>query len=77
MDNVQWYFSPPQDVPESRQIRLDPTTTYNVGPVPSSICPLVVGNFDGSMKDYGLDRQFHGEVQRLQIYGSRVGRVVL
>lgn len=73
-DNVRWCFSSPQDALENPQIKLDRTTTYNVGPVASNIGPLVVGNFDGTMKDYGLHRQFHGEIQRLQIYGSRIGR---
>lgn len=72
-DNVCWYFSPPQENPENPQITFDRSTTYNVGSVATDIGPVVVGNFNETMRSYGLDRQFRGQIRSLQLYGSRVG----
>jgi PKD repeat protein len=72
-DNVSWHFSPPLDAPGPAQPFLDRTTTYNVGPVGTEIGPLVIGNFNHTMRNHGLDRQFRGEIRSLQIFGSRVG----
>jgi hypothetical protein len=69
---VRWYFSRPQEKPESVALASDRITTYNVGPVASDIGPLVVGNFNETMHGYGLDRQFRGQIRSLDIYGSRV-----
>jgi hypothetical protein len=71
-DNVRWYFSPPADMPNSTVLALDRTTSYNNGPVDADIGPLVVGNFNETMRSYGLDRQFRGEIRQLTIFGSRV-----
>jgi PKD repeat protein len=72
-DNVTWYFSEPLDAPKSSAIRLDRRTSYNAGPVGSDIGALVVGNFNETMRSYGLDRQFRGEIRNLQLFGSHVG----
>ncbi len=72
-DNVHWYFSPPMPSPQDPQLSFDRSTTYNVGPVGTDIGPVAVGNFNETMKSYGLDRQFRGQIRNLQLYGSRVG----
>ena len=72
-DNVSWYFSPPLDAPGAGDVRLDRATTYNNGPVGTDIGPLVIGNFNETMRSYGLDRQFRGEIRGLQLFGSRGG----
>jgi hypothetical protein len=33
----------------------------------------VIGNFNQTMRSYGLDRQFRGEIRAVQLFGSRVG----
>jgi PKD repeat protein len=71
-DNVCWYFSRPQDQPSEASLALDRKTTYNVGPVAGDIGSLALGNFNATMHSYGLDRQFRGQIRRLEIYGSRV-----
>jgi PKD repeat protein len=71
-DSVCWYFSQPQHEPRSAAVSLDRKTTYNVGPVGSDIGPLAIGNFNETMHDYGLDRQFRGQIRGLEIYGSRI-----
>lgn len=38
------------------------------------IGPMAIGNFNDTMKGFGLDRQFRGQIRSLQIFGSRVGR---
>lgn len=72
-DNVSWYFSESIEAPRPTEVTLDRKTTYNVGSVETDIGPLAVGNFNKTMGNYGWDRQFRGEIQRLQIFGSRVG----
>jgi PKD repeat protein len=71
-DNVCWYFSRPQDEPGEASLALDHKTTYNVGPMAGDIGPLTIGNFNATMHSYGLDRQFRGQIRRLEIYGSRI-----
>ncbi len=39
----------------------------------ADIGPLAIGNFNDTMRGYGLDRQFRGEIRALQLFGSRVG----
>ena len=70
--NVCWYFSHPQDQPSPAALALDRKTTYNVGAVAGDIGPLAVGNFNETMRGHGLDRQFRGQIRRLEIYGSRI-----
>ena len=72
-ENVNWYFSEPMDHPAQAPIALDRKTSYNAGPVGTDIGPLAIGNFNQTMRSYGLDRQFRGEIRALQIFGSRVG----
>jgi hypothetical protein len=72
-ENVSWYFSQPLDAPRMTELKLDHKTTYNAGPVGTDIGPLVIGNFNHTMRNHGLDRQFRGEIRALQLYGSRVG----
>jgi len=72
-ENVSWYFSPSVDNPASAAITLDRRTTYRAGPVGMDGGPLVIGNFNETMRSYGLDRQFRGEIRALQLFGSRVG----
>ncbi|NQT16487.1 MAG: PKD domain-containing protein [Planctomycetes bacterium] len=71
VDNVCWYFGKPQAEPNDTAVALDRKTTYNVGPVAGDIGPLAIGNFNETMHGYGLDRQFRGQIRRLQIFGSR------
>jgi PKD repeat protein len=72
--NVAWYFSSPVAEPsDSAEIKFDRRTTYNVGPVATDIGPVAIGNFNDTMKGFGLDRQFRGQIARLQIFGSRIG----
>ena len=71
-ENVNWYFSAPQDAPEKTALALDRKTTYTPGPVGTDIGPLAIGNFNPTMRGYGLDRQFRGEIRGLQLFGSRV-----
>ncbi len=72
-DNVAWYFSKPLDQPDSHAvIRLDRRNTYNVGAVANQVGPLAIGNFNRTMKSYGYDRQFRGQIRDLQVVGSRI-----
>ncbi len=71
-DNVCWYFSQPLDQPGPAPFVLDCKTTYNVGPVTPDIGPLAIGNFNETMRGYGMDRQFRGEIRQLEIFGSRI-----
>ena len=72
-ENVNWYFSEPMDHPAQAPLALDRKTSYHAGPVGTDLGPLAIGNFNQTMRSYGLDRQFRGEIRALQIYGSRVG----
>jgi PKD repeat protein len=72
-ENVCWYFSEPKQAPTPASLLLDRKTTYQAGPVGVDIGSLVIGNFNDTMRSYGLDRQFRGEMRNLQIFGSRVG----
>ena len=72
-DSVNWYFSPAMDAPAQGAVALDRSTSYNAGPVDTDIGPLAIGNFNETMRSYGWDRQFRGELRGLQIFGSRVG----
>jgi PKD repeat protein len=71
-DNVAWYFSEPSET-LPKDLKLDRKTTYNAGAVGDDIGALAIGNFNASMRNYGLDRQFRGSIQGLQIFGSRIG----
>ncbi len=71
-DNVHWYFSKPQEALGGVPITLDRNTTHNVGPIAVDIGPLAIGNFNRTMKGYGMDRQFRGELRGIQIFGSLV-----
>jgi hypothetical protein len=71
-ENVNWYFSAPLEAPEKAALARDRKTTYNPGPVGTDIGPLAIGNFNPTMRRYGLDRQFRGEIRGLQLFGSRV-----
>lgn len=72
-NNVSWYFSPPLDAPGAATVALDRQTAHHAGPVGPDLGALVLGNFNDTMRGYGLDRQFRGEIRGLQIFGSRVG----
>ena len=72
-DNICWYLSDPRDLPDSEvTIALDRQATYNLGPVARDVGPLALGNFNATMRGYGLDRQFRGLIRNLQISGSRL-----
>jgi len=72
-DNVAWYFSQPLDHPGGpTPLKLDRKTTYNVGAVANRIGPFAIGNFNRTMKSYGYDRQFRGEIRKLKLVGSRI-----
>jgi PKD repeat protein len=71
-DNVSWYFSEPRDAPGPTAVQLDRKTTYTAGSVAADPGPLAIGNFNETMRSYGLDRQFRGEIRGLQIFGSRI-----
>jgi hypothetical protein len=71
-DNVSWYFTAPLDAPGAAELRLDHRTTYNNGPVGTQLRGLAVGNFNQTMHGVGFNRQFRGEIRRLQVFGSRV-----
>ncbi|MBN1816406.1 MAG: DUF5060 domain-containing protein [Sedimentisphaerales bacterium] len=70
-DNVCWYFSRPMDAPQRADLMLDRRNSYPAGAVAADIGPLAVGNFNQTMQDYGLDRQFRGMIHGLSIFGSR------
>ena len=72
-ENVTWYFSDAADVPASAAVTLDRRTTYRAGPMGMDVGPLVIGNFNETMRGFGLDRQFRGEIRALQVFGSRAG----
>ncbi len=72
-DNVCWYFSPPLESPGAASVALDRRTSYAAGAVATEIGPLALGNFNETMRDYGWDRQFRGEIRGFQVFGSRVG----
>lgn len=72
-DNVAWYFSEPADQRDlSAPVRLDRRTTYNAGPVAHQTGPIAIGNFNETMRGYGYDRQFRGEIRGLRVHGSRI-----
>lgn len=71
-DNVCWYFSSPLESPGAASVALDRRTSYAAGAVAAEIGPLALGNFNETMRDYGWDRQFRGEIRGLQVFGSRV-----
>lgn len=73
-ENVSWYFGAPVDNPTQSAVALDRTTAYQAGPVDSDIGPLMIGNFNETMRGYGMDRQFRGEIRGLQVFGSRTGQ---
>lgn len=70
--NVSWYFSAPVEAPGPVTLSLDRQTAYPAGPVGTDIGPLVIGNFNQTMRSYGLDRQFRGEIRGLELFGSRI-----
>jgi hypothetical protein len=53
-------------------LSLDRQTAYPAGSVGTDIAPLVIGNFNQTMRSYGLDRQFRGEIRGLELFGSRI-----
>ncbi len=72
-DNVAWSFSRPLDQPDNNApIHLDRRNTYNVGAVANQIGPLAIGNFNRTMKSYGYDRQFRGQIRDVKVFGSRI-----
>ncbi len=74
-ENVCWYFTDPCPEPGAETLRLDRKTRYPAGPVAEDIGPLAIGNFNQTMKWAGFDRQFRGQIARLQVFGSRVSNV--
>jgi len=66
-DNVCWYFGD-----EGSAAKLDRTNSYNNGPAGQGSGNLVIGNFNKTLQGAGLDRQFRGQIRRLQIYASRL-----
>lgn len=71
-ENVAWYFSPPMEVRTPSPLALDRKTSYRADPIGQDVGPLTIGNFNSTMRDYGLDRQFRGQIQGLELFGSRV-----
>ncbi len=72
-DSVCWYFGD-----ENTPATLDRRTNYNNGPVDTGAGNLVIGNFNKTLQGAGLDRQFRGQIRRLQIHASHIsGRGVL
>ena len=67
-DSVHWYFG---DL--STAAALDRTTSYQNGPIGSGSGDLVIGNFNRTLQGAGLDRQFRGAIQGLEIYASMLG----
>jgi hypothetical protein len=73
-DNVAWYFGKPTESPDSNvEVQLDRKNTYNAGPVANHTGPLAIGNFNRTMRNYGWDRQFRGQINGLMVFGSRIG----
>jgi len=73
-ENVAWYFSEPAESPDRQaEIQLDRKCTYDAGPVAKRTGPLAIGNFNRTMRNYGWDRQFRGQIKGLMAFGSRVG----
>ena len=71
---MSWYFSHPGGtIPRPAAVTLDRRTTYRAGPVGTDVGPLAIGNFNETMRGFGLDRQFRGEIRALQVFGSRIG----
>jgi hypothetical protein len=66
-ENVHWYFGS-SDQPAA----LDRVTSHAAGRIGTNGGPLVIGNFNRTMQNYGLDRQFRGEIRGLRIHGSRI-----
>jgi hypothetical protein len=67
-ENVCWYFGD-----EGTPAQLDRRTSYNNGPVDEDTGELVIGNFNKTLQSAGLDRQFRGQIRRLQVYASCLG----
>lgn len=67
-DSVCWYFGD-----EGTAAELDRKTSYNKGLVGKNSGDLVIGNFNKTLQGAGLNRQFRGQIRRLQIYASRLG----
>ncbi len=70
--SVAWYFSEARDAPENPTVRLDRVNDYNVGPIANQVGPLAIGNFNQTMKAYGMDRPFRGQIRGFEIDGSRM-----
>jgi len=66
-DNVCWYFGD-----ETAAAEPDRTNSYDNGPPGKGSGNLVIGNFNETLQGAGLDRQFRGQMRRLQIYASRL-----
>jgi hypothetical protein len=65
-------FSPPLETPRVDEVRLGRKNPYNAGPVGTDIGTLGIGNCSETMRRYGLDRQFRGEIGALKHFGSPV-----
>lgn len=72
-NNVAWYFTEPSEFMRAgAELRLDRITSYARGAVAAPTGPLAIGNFNSTMKNYGWDRQFRGEIKGLRVFGSRI-----
>lgn len=67
-DNVRWYFGG-----VGAPVELDRVSTYDAGSIGRGVGSLTVGNYNETMHGHGQDRQFRGEIRRLEIFGSRLG----
>jgi len=67
-DNVRWYFGDPKT-----PAALDKATSYNNGPTGSGSGPLTIGNYNETIHNHGVDRQFRGQLHAVQIFGSKSG----
>ena len=74
-ENVQWFFSQPMDSQRDPKVTLDRKTSHHSGPVDTGIGTLAIGNFNSTMRSYGWDRQFRGELRGVEIFGSWVGEL--
>ena len=67
-DNIRWYFGD-ADTPA----QLDRTTTYPRGATGQGSGPLTIGNYNQTLHQHGLDRQFRGALRDIALFGSRIG----
>ncbi|MFT4637531.1 MAG: hypothetical protein ACI8T1_000841 [Verrucomicrobiales bacterium] len=70
-DNVAWYFTEPAlQTDTSAKISLDKRRSYNNGAVAKQTGPIAIGNFNRTMVQHGMDRQFRGEIKGLQLQST-------